>query len=173
MCHSVVMWNNAKDKDLGIAGERVRELFDYDDDDGFLRWKIERQKVVKGKIAGYVSKSDGYHYVGFDYHELLAHRVIWLWKTGSWPTCQIDHEDRIRSNNKWKNLRQATNGQNGRNSARINKATGIRGIDIRGKKYRVRIHISGREVVVGRFISLEEAIKARQIASKEHYGEFG
>src|ERR1700722_9588092 len=50
------MWNNAKDKFLG----RVRELFTYDDEDGYLRWRVARQKVNVGDIAGYVSTSDGY-----------------------------------------------------------------------------------------------------------------
>src|SRR6516162_3957825 len=110
------MWNNAKDKTSDITFERVRELFDYNPKDGQLRWKVERQKVVKGGVAGYISKSDGYRYIGIDRHELLAHRLIWLWGTGDWPKCQIDHINRKRADNRWVNLREADNSQQMRNA---------------------------------------------------------
>lgn len=166
------MWNNAKDKYSSITVDRVRELFDYDDNEGYLRWKVARQKINKGDIAGYISSSDGYWYVCIDYVEMLAHRAIWLWKTGQWPKCQIDHKDRNRSNNKWNNLREATNSENMRNVGRTaqsnNRSTNYRGIDIKRGKYRVRIHVDGKEVVVGRFLSLQEA-KAARLAAEEKY----
>jgi hypothetical protein len=164
------MWNNAKDKLSGVTAEQVRELFDYDPEEGRLRWKVARQKINKGDVAGYKSKSDGYWYVGFDYHEFLAHRIIWLWVTGEWPKCQIDHWDRNRSNNKWVNLREATNSQNGRNSsAHRNSSTGVRGIDIRRGKYRVRIHFDGEEIVIGRYMSLKVAKIARKRAEQRYW----
>ena len=168
------MWNNAKDKHLGITAETVRELFDYNPHDGHLRWRVARQKIIKGAIAGYVSTSDGYRYVCFDYNELLAHRIIWFWVTGEWPKCQIDHENRIRDDNRWTNLREATNGQNSRNSSgRRNSTTGIRGIDVRRGKYRVRINVDGREIVIGRFVKLRDAERARHMAERVYWSDEG
>lgn len=169
------MWDNAKDKYLGITVDEVRELFEYDLTDGHLRWKASRQKVNKGQIAGYVSKSDGYRYVCFNGHDFLAHRLIWFIVTGQWPKCQIDHFDRDRSNNRWTNLREATNSQGGMNKAtaqKNNKSTGVRGVDIRRGKYRVRIHVDGVEIVIGRFLTIEEAKAARQEAEEKYFGEF-
>ena len=162
------MWNNAKDKYKGITAERAREVFDYNKLDGHLRWKVSRQKINKGDIAGYVSTSDGYRYVCFDYHELLAHRVIWLWVTGEWPKCQIDHFDRNRANNVWTNLRESTNSQNMWNAGAQsnNRSTGHRGVDIRRGKYRVRIHVNGKEIVVGIYRTLDKAIAARAEAER-------
>lgn len=169
------MWDNAKDKHKGIAVDEVRRIFDYNPEDGHLRWKISRQKINKGAIAGYVNTSDGYRYVCFDGHDLLAHRLIWLIVTGEWPKCQIDHHNRKRSDNRWVNLREAINSQGGMNKSRFhqnNKSTGLRGIDIRRGRYRVRIHVDGQEIVVGRFLLLSEAQKARKEAEKKYWGEF-
>ena len=165
------MWNNAKDKYRGIKVERIRELFDYNPLDGHLRWKVPRQKVNKGDVAGYVSSSDGYRYVCFDYNELLAHRIIWVLVTGDWPRCQIDHVDRNRANNVWANLREATNSQNTRNAGvqRNNKSTNYRGIDIYRGKYRVRIRANGKDILVGKFTSLQEAKAARVEAEKKYW----
>lgn len=166
------MWNNAKDKSYGVTADQVRELFDYNQNDGHLRWKVARQKINKGGIAGSVSTSDGYRYVCFDGRDYLAHRIIWLWVTGEWPACQIDHYDRIRSNNKWTNLREATNSKNMRNTGpQSNNSTGVRGVDIRRGKYRTRIHVDGKEVVVGRFLTIEEAKIARASAEKLFWGQ--
>ncbi len=169
------MWNNAKDKRSGVTANQVRKLFTYDSDEGHLRWAVSRQKINIGDVAGYKNTSDGYWYVGFDYNEFLAHRVIWLWVTGEWPKSQIDHWDGDRVNNKWINLREATNSLNGRNKTKPqsnNKSTGIRGIDIRRRKYRVRINIDGKEIVVGRFLTLEEAKVARIEAERQYFGVF-
>lgn len=168
------MWDNAKDKKLGITVDQVRALFDYSKKDGQLRWKVSRQKIRKGAIAGYISSSDGYRYICFDYHDFLAHRLIWLWMTGSWPKCQIDHYDRDRSNNRWTNLREATNSQNNRNglAQKNNKSTGVRGVDIRRGKYRVRIFVDRKELVVGRFQTLDEAKAARREAEQKYFGKF-
>jgi len=168
-------WNQAKDKNLGNLSEKVRSLFEYDPNDGHLRWKVKRQKVIKGSIAGYVSKSDGYRYVCFDYNELLAHRVIWLLVTGDWPKSQIDHKNGIRDDNRLINLREATNGQNNTNKM-VDKRNrlGVKGImyDSDRKKYRVKISAKGKTYTVGRFDTLEEAKLARQYAEEEFYGEY-
>ncbi|SRR5258706_2477554 len=168
-------WNKAKDKDLGDLSGRVRELFDYNPNDGHLRWKVTRQKVVKGNVAGYVSKSDGYRYVCFDYNELLAHRIIWLLMTGDWPKCQIDHKNGIRDDNRWPNLREATNSQNNLNkNLQKNNKLGVKGIwyDEKRKQYRVKITIKGYTYTIGRYNTLEEAIEWRKLAEAEFYGEF-
>lgn len=168
-------WNNAKDKNLGDLSGRVRELFNYDPNDGHLRWKVTRQRINKGDIAGYISKSDGYRYVCFDYNELLAHRIIWLLMTGDWPKSQIDHKNGIRDDNKWINLREATNSQNGRNKgAQKNNKLGVKGIsyDAGRNQYRLRMRIKGKDYMIGRYNTLEEAIEWQKLAEEEFNGEY-
>src|SRR5215475_3424029 len=169
------MWDQAKDKNLGDLSKRVRELFDYNPDDGHLRWKVARQRVNKGDRAGYINRSDGYRYVCFDYNELLVHRVIWLLMTGKWPKSQIDHKNGIRDDNRWNNLREANNSQNNRNrSSQRNNKLGVKGVnyDPVRKLYRARITIHGKSYTIGRYKTFEEAIEIRKLAEEEFYGDF-
>jgi HNH endonuclease/AP2 domain len=169
------MWSNAKDKNLGLTAEEVLRTFDYNPNNGLLRWKITRQKVIKGKIAGYVSKSDGYRYVCINQNDLLAHRIIWLMMTGKWPKCQIDHKNRVRDDNRWINLRESTNGQNTINQeVRKDNQLGAKGIwyDEKRNQYRVKIQVKGKSYTIGRYNTLEEAKEWRKLAEEEFYGEF-
>ena len=167
-------WDNAKDKKLGITAETVRELFTYNPENGELRWKVARQRISKGDIAGHINKSDGYRYVCFNYHDILAARLIWLFMTGGWPKCQIDHKNRIRHDNRWINLREATNGQQTINQVRGRSNTGVTGVwyDEKRNQYRVKIQVKGKEYTLGRYKTFEEAVEWRKLAEQEFYGEF-
>lgn len=179
------MWDLAKDKYRGITANRVRELFDYKPETGQLIWKkyrpLQKKKtggrpISEGDTAGYISTSDGYRYIGFDHQEILAHRLIWLWMTGQFPKCQIDHINKIRNDNRWVNLREATNSQNTHraDTGRPNTSTGIKGIwfDKSRNQYRVRLRCNGADVAIGRFLTLDEAIKQKEAAELKYFGEF-
>ena len=43
----------------------------------------------------------------------LAHRLAWLYVTGSWPSQDIDHIDGDPTNNRFANLREVTHQENG------------------------------------------------------------
>lgn len=70
-------------------------------------------RVRNGATAGTLRK-DGYicFSVGNVVH--LAHRVAWKIQTGEWPPkgLVIDHINGDRADNRWANLRLATNGHN-------------------------------------------------------------
>jgi hypothetical protein len=86
-----------------------------------------------------------------------AHRVIWLLMTGKWPDHQIDHEDRDASNNRWKNLREATPLQNANNrSLHRNNTSGTTGVywDKRCQRWKVSL----RRKHYGYFATKEEAV---------------
>ena len=52
----------------------------------------------------------------------------------------------------------------------VDRSIGVRGTDVRRGKFRVRVHVNGKELVVGRFLTLEEAKEARIDAVKKYYG---
>lgn len=88
----------------------------------------------------------------------------------------IDHINNNPLDNRKNNLRIVTPQQNmmnkysSKNSS--SKYIGV-GFDKRLNNWRARIHIDGKEVFLGRFKSDIEAAKARDLATKEHFGEYG
>jgi hypothetical protein len=168
------MWDLAKDKHKGLAHQRIRELFDYNQRTGQLIRKVNCRGASKG-VVGCKNPSDGYLGVRIDKEYYQVHRVIWFWMTGNWPKCQLDHKNGARADNRWNNLREATNGQNSLNQGlRKDNTSGAKGItfDKNRNKYRVRISISGVSYMIGRYDTLEEAKEWRKLAEEEFYGEF-
>ncbi len=87
----------------------------------------------------------------------------------------VDHESRIKTDNRKSNLRIATNSQNSMNSSLsiINTSgfTGISWCESRGK-WETYLKINGEQKHLGRFFDLETAIKVRLSAEKKFFGEF-
>ena len=62
-------------------------------------------------------------------HNYYAHQVAWLWVYGEWPTSQIDHINRVRSDNRIANLRMANDSENGCNKGmQRNNQSGFTGV---------------------------------------------
>jgi HNH endonuclease len=106
---------------------RVHELFFYDPHTGvFLRRQPQASEHV-GDVAG-CRTSEGYWRIHVDGRSYFAHRLAWLYMTGKWPKDQIDHINLDGSDNRWGNLRGATNGQNQANSlTRGHNTSGFKG----------------------------------------------
>lgn len=79
--------------------------------------------------------------------------------TGEWPAHQIDHEDTDKSNNRWVNLRVATNAQNKQNirKARSDNKCGLLGVCRDGGRWRAQIKVLYRNKHLGSFASPEQA----------------
>jgi|SRR6185295_14362188 len=157
------------------TAERVRELFDYDPETGALTNRTQRARAKIGEHAG-TQRKDGYWSVSIDCSgRYLAHRVIWLWMTGTWPGRQVDHEDTNRRNNRWVNLREATPTQNNANRkvSRVSKS-GIKGANYHPQsgKWRARVQHGGKVTEVGLFETPELAGAAYLAAAQKIHGEF-
>lgn len=116
----------------------------------------------------------GYIKITINGRRYAAHRLAFLYMTGKFPKNQVDHRDRVRSNNIWKNLRQSTNSQNQMNSQRINKGSGYRGVTKRHKShtYFVRIKKDGIYHYGGNFSCRHEAALKYNGLAIIHHGEF-
>lgn len=150
-----------------VSAEKVRELFDYDPLTGVLTRKVRTSNRIKaGDIAGYTHVR-GYRRVRFCGRNVLVHRVIWIWMTGSWPKDQVDHEDGKTSRNVWSNLREATYEETPRNkSLHKNNKSGHPGVYRRTGKDRwiADITANGRRYYLGDFKTLAGAVAARAAA---------
>jgi hypothetical protein len=148
----------------------VLELLTYDPQDGTFFWK---DGCRAGKLAGCLN-GQGYRYIGIRGKLYLAHRLAWLMMVGIWPAHQIDHIDRNPLNNRWSNLRSATQAQNQVNARlRRDNTSGFKGVTFyRKDKKRPWYARYGQDKLIGRFATAEEANAARVGFMVEKFGEF-
>jgi len=162
-----------------LTAERLRHVITYDPENGDLIWlRPTANRHKPGDIAGSLN-GKGRLVVMIDGINYQAGRLIWLYVTGAFPDCFIDHENRIKTDNRWKNLRKATPVQNGQNRLmHINNTSGETGVTIdtrhaaRHKPYVARLQLNGKNKYLGNYATLEEAKQAREKAELELFGEF-
>jgi hypothetical protein len=158
-----------------ITQARLRELFDYDPHTGSLTWKRRTSnRVTPNGTAGTITP-DGRVVVRVDGQTYRAHRLIWLWMTGSWPEKLVDHIDCNASNNSWDNLREATNQENLLNrGANKNNTTGLKGVtyDKRTGRWSAQIKHNRKNFFLGRFKTPEQAHQAYVSAVVRFHGDF-
>lgn len=169
------------------TAEYLRECFSYDEECGGLTWKHRPDHHFKsnrysrawnsshaGKPAG-TTMARGCVHLCVDHKKLLAHRVAWAIKTGSWPLKPIDHADRNPANNAFSNLRECTMQQNQFNRvANQSNKTGMKGVcwDKHNRKYMAKMCLSGRTINLGRYDTAEGAKAAYDAAAKDIHGDF-
>lgn len=157
-----------------IALARLRELLTYNEDSGAFFWNVTRGSAVAGTLAGSVN-DDGYVVLRIEGKLYRAHILAWFYMTGEWPTRQVDHEDNNRTNNRWANLRLATNGENGANKPKLKtNSTGFKGVSFDAKrgKHRAQVQKDGKKKHVGYFDCPTAAALAHDAAAIELHGEF-
>lgn len=160
--------------------ERVRELLDYSPQTGLLIWRPRPVGTPcwsvrrVGKVAGQ-RRRDGYIVLQIDgVRWYYAHVLIWIWATGE--PHQIDHKDGNPSNNRWTNLRRATQALNVRNAKKSrNNTSGFKGVrrSRRGNAWQASIVIDGRQIYLGQRPTPHEAHQLYCAASLRYHSEFG
>lgn len=154
-----------------LTYEQASELFSYDPETGALRWRSTvNSRAVAGATAG-ARNNHGYLKLQFDHRPYTAHRVAWLIMTGEWPDLQVDHINGKRDDNRWANLRLASQVDNSRNQARPNK-TGFKGVTRKGERYIASIRKGAKVVHLGMFDTAQAAHAAWLDAAKVDHGEF-
>lgn len=143
-------------------------LLDYCPNTGNFIWnKTINSHIQKGRIAGSIDKH-GYICIGIKNKIIKAHRLAFLFMTGSFPKNQVDHIDQNRSNNIWNNLRDIKQKENTKNrkvdSRSISDYTGIRFIK-KTNKFQARIYSNGKLIILGSFTNLKDAIDIKEKAN--------
>lgn len=157
-----------------ITAEYLRSILHYESETGIFTWKVSTSRNVKaGDVAG-SQNGDGYMQIRVCSRSYLAHRLAWLYEHGEWPKDQIDHINRDRSDNRIENLREVTNKQNHQNRSKpSNNTSGHPGVswDKRASKWRARIEHNQKQIHLGLFTDLEEALSARKAAEKLYWAD--
>ncbi len=170
-------------KNTAITAEQVRAILHYDPETGIFRWHARSgaaryTRTFNSRFAGKVARSvDSHGHLRINIGGVFyaAHRLAWVYMTGKWPGDQIDHIDMDRENNRWVNLREATNAQNNSNRrVQSNNKIGLKGVSICSttKKYRATITADGKQRTLGRFDCPAAAHFAYVVAADQLHGEF-
>lgn len=164
---------------LTVPVEELHRRFSYDPETGSLTWISRPSKRVRvGSDAGFIDPVTKYRRVGLAGRCVGVHRVIWAMQTGAWPQDQIDHINGVTHDNRWVNLREATNAENNCNRPRQkNNKSGFKGVryDPKGpvlKPWRAAIERDGQQQNLGFFAVPEEAHAAYCAAAEVVHGEF-
>lgn len=140
------------------------EVLSYNPETGEFTWLVTRGRANKGAVAGKID-SHGYIAIGLNKRHYRAHRLAWFMETGEWPSCQIDHINGNKIDNRWINLRLATHQENQHNWYRNNKnKTGYQGVshvvNKNSEHWLAYIKLNDKQITVGKFDSPEEASEA-------------
>ncbi len=166
-----------------LDAETVRSLLIYDPNTGVFTWRKRANVTVTarswnsrnaGNHAGSVSTL-GYVRIRLFGKAWLAHRLAWLYMTGEWPPGEVDHVDRDKANNRWKNLRAASPSQNQYNKVLRPSKSGFRGVCFHRQsgRWQARIKVAGKKISLGYHPTAEAAAAAYDLAARKHHGNFG
>ena len=156
-----------------LTRDRVCELFDYDPATGDLIRRMAKANQPAGAVAGSVN-AKGHLNVQVDGRLYAAHRLVFLMHHG-WLPREIDHENRIKTDNRIGNLRPATSSQNKGNTQLLRtNSSGYRGVsrNSHSGKWHAQIKIHGKQTYLGRADTPEQAAVIYNQAAREHFGEF-
>jgi hypothetical protein len=165
-----------------LTADQLRAVLDYDPASGVFTWRRRDQlghyaRSWNTRYAGTVAGTPQHGYVqimvnGWLY---LAHRLAFLWMTGSWPQFEGDHKDGNPTNNRWSNLRDATRNQGVMNTRkRSDNTSGYKGVwfEKRRSHWVAEIEANGTKHYIGAFPTAEIAKAARDKAARRLHGAF-
>lgn len=139
-------------KTADLTQKELKRLLTYTPETGLFYWNFSQQQILAQIASGealqipwFISELDsdfesgseagfrlatGYACIRLYGTTFRAHRLAFLYMTGTLPSGVVDHIDRIRHNNCWENLRDVTPTQNARNRSvsvdNKSKITGVR-----------------------------------------------
>ena len=139
----------------------------------FRRLIATNNRVKVGEISGSISY--GYRTIMVNGETHKAHRLAWLYMTGSWPVAEIDHINGERDDNRWENLREATREENQHNRKLTkNNTSGAKGVYRykRTGKWCAQCMVDGKRQHLGYFANLVEANNAVRTFRENYHGAF-
>lgn len=152
--------------------EWIHNEIDYNPKTGIMCWKKPGLARQIGRPLGTIL-TNGHRYARIDGIRYAITHLIWIYVFGRLPltNLEIDHINRIKTDNRLENLREVTRALNHRNSVARTK-TGIKGVYLLKEDspvpFAADVTLYGKSIRLGRFSSLTEAINARVSYLREH-----
>lgn len=160
---------------MKVAKPIPEDIVDYIEYiDGRLYWKKtppSRKQIDRtGRECGCISKATGYRLVGFKGERFTAHRIVWfIFKGQPDVTKVIDHNNKIRDDNRIENLSMTDKSGNAKNQKiRSDNKSGHTGIHWckRDEVFVAQVVSNGVNRKLGTFKNIDDAIAARNEANK-------
>ena len=162
---------------IDITVKQIKERLNYDPNTGILTWKsvVRYSNRRIGQQAGRVN-SLGYRQVELLGKKRKATNLIWYMQTGVYPSEKIiDHKNRIKSDDRWENLRESTWAQNQANTGiRSDNTSGYKGIHYckNINKWRATLQYNKKKVHIGYFDNKKTAARHYRKAAIKYYGSY-
>ena len=161
-----------------LMQERLKELIEYDCDTGIFIWVKKSSvfsRIVIGSRAGYID-CYGYRSIKIDERQYREHRLAFLYVEGAFPIEDVDHINHIKTDNRFCNLRKASEFQNMGNKItchKNNKSSKLLGVSkyTGYSNFVARIHANGTTYNLGTFLTAEAAHTA-YLEAKRKLHEF-
>lgn len=154
-----------------ITQQRLKEYLTYRPETGeFFALNPSINRPAGRKLG--TLHSTGYIVIRIDDKLYKAHRLAWLYMTGTFPKMKIDHVNRIKSDNHWGNLRDVSHSQNCENNPiKKSNRSGFVGVGWSKsmKKWRARIMYGYKGKHLGYFDCPKEAHEAYCVAAAKYH----
>ena len=155
-----------------ITQDYLKSILHYDQETGLFRWVNSSRHGFNGRIAGSLDKD--YFKIRILNKGYLSHRLAWLYVYGYFPE-YVDHINRVTTDNRICNLREATLSENCMNQTiKTNNTSGVKGVFFCNthRKWKSQITINKKQISLGSFNNIEDAKKVINEARIKYHGEF-
>lgn len=147
-----------------LTQAQLKEILFYCPITGVFTW-VKRNKHTRkslSSVAGHKHPVTGYVSITIDRKFNSAHRLAWLYMTGSYPNNCIDHINSVKHDNSFENLRDVEHAVNHRNRKKHkNNTSGVSGVYFDQGAWVVRFTHNKTSHYFGRYKDVEDAIKVR------------
>jgi len=158
-----------------VTAEYLRENFEYNPVTGYV-FRLKKIKGFDGKeLVGDKHVLSGVNSCGYMNAKILGkcyplHQIAWYMHYGSMPErpLEIDHINRIKTDNRICNLRAVSKRMNNMNK-KFDLKYGVPGVTWRKDvdRYVVKRRVNGKTVHAGFYDKLEDAVKAAKQLEKK------
>jgi len=162
-----------------ITQEQLKKIRRYDPETGLFYRTVFTSRTgnirpIQEIVVGSLS-AKGYLHCTIYGKPYLVHRLVFLYMTGQFPPVQlqIDHINGVKTDNRWCNLRLATNAENCRNRGpQKSNTSGYKGVTRRKNRWIAQITHNQKVIHLGMFDTPTAAATRYNQAAIQLQGKF-